>query len=890
MKTIARPAQSALPVKLQPGLFITTSIAALLLAVPSQAGNITVNNMSVGPQTNPQGASITTILILNNATVTGAVINSGTISQSTTTGAPIGINVDQSTVTQGINNNGSISVSTSAPTVTAAVGISVQNSTVTGGISNASTIDAVVTAAGGGRATGIAVGANLTGGISNTSTISAMGPNPAVGISAGVGTVIGGINNMVGGMISAASTNSGATGVVVAGTTLTGAAAGVRNDGAISASAPVATAIGIAVTTGTIVSGGAGAAGISNTGTITAKGKTAIGIQLQANSKISGGITNTGTITAATAAIDLSQATVVTTINQQGGALNGNVNLSPNGDTFNFTGGMLNGTLADVSGKNTGTVLVSGTGTSTLSTTAKIVNVSSFTHSAGATLAFQVTPAQAPSVSAHTIALNGIFTVAPQGFSVGQTKTFLDVFLATGTLSKGTSFSIANPTGFTVILSADTANANALDLQVSDNAAVTPNTPNTSNTPNTPNTPNAPIRRVALAKTPNQIAVANALQALGSGGVFDAVKALTAADAPQALDALSGEVHASVVTAAYEDALLPQAAILDRLSEPLSTPLLGVASTMTSAYAADFPSQKPSLAPVALSLYQPRLFDLWGQGFGDWGRVARDGNAATLSRSIGGFVLGSDVSARSLLGGDWRLGLVGGYTNDSLAVNQRASSGTFESVFGGAYVGVSFGSVKLRAGALYGSNTTSIVRSATFPAFFEQLSSNNGGSTTQAFGEAGYRIELSGAGFGGGSRLSVEPFAGAAALLIHQNAFAEMGGTSALSASARDFNIQTTTLGLRGELAFASMPLTARTLLSWRHAYGDVVPSVLLSFQGGARAFSISGVPIDRDAFVAEAGIDYSLTSMLTVGISYAGQFGQRATDNALKGNVNLRF
>ena len=68
------------------------------------------------------------------------------------------------------------------------------------------------------------------------------------------------------------------------------------------------------------------------------------------------------------------------------------------------------------------------------------------------------------------------------------------------------------------------------------------------------------------------------------------------------------------------------------------------------------------------------------------------------------------------------------------------------------------------------------------------------------------------------------------------------------------------------------------------------MPSVLLSFQGGAQAFSVSGVPIDRDAFVAEAGIDYALTSKLSVGVSYYGQYGQRATDNAFKGNMNLRF
>ncbi|MBV8449451.1 MAG: autotransporter domain-containing protein, partial [Hyphomicrobiales bacterium] len=402
---------------------------------------------------------------------------------------------------------------------------------------------------------------------------------------------------------------------------------------------------------------------------------------------------------------------------------------------------------------------------------------------------------------------------------------------------------------------------------------------------------NAPVNFASVAVTPNQIAVANAVQALGSGAIFNAVIGQSAAGAQQAFGALSGEVHASAVTSTYEDALLPQGAILDRLNQPVAPPTLGAAIQTNAAYAADLPSHKgPALAPVAVQMYQPRVFDLWGQGFGDWGRTSSKGNAATLARQTGGFVLGGDISATNLMGGDWRFGFAAGYTNDSLTVSARGSSGTFESVFGGLYAGASFGALQIRAGALYGTNTTSTTRSVTFPGFFETVSSNNGGSTAQGFGEVGYRIQLAGLGFGGNARASLEPFAGAAAILIHQNGFTETGGFSALTGSARDFDIQTTTLGVRGELAFTSMPLTVKTMLGWRHAYGDVVPSVLASFQGGAQSFSVSGVPIDRDAFVAEAGIDYALTSMLTVGVSYSGQYGQRATDNAFKGNVNLRF
>jgi fibronectin-binding autotransporter adhesin len=69
-----------------------------------------------------------------------------------------------------------------------------------------------------------------------------------------------------------------------------------------------------------------------------------------------------------------------------------------------------------------------------------------------------------------------------------------------------------------------------------------------------------------------------------------------------------------------------------------------------------------------------------------------------------------------------------------------------------------------------------------------------------------------------------------------------------------------------------------------------VVPSVLLGFQGGAQSFSSSGVPIDRDAFVAETGVNYAVSSSFTVGLSYAGQFGQRTIDNAFKGHLDWSF
>jgi fibronectin-binding autotransporter adhesin len=403
-----------------------------------------------------------------------------------------------------------------------------------------------------------------------------------------------------------------------------------------------------------------------------------------------------------------------------------------------------------------------------------------------------------------------------------------------------------------------------------------------------------PIPFPSVAVTRNEAATAAAVQALGLGNaVYNAVVGQTIAGARQAFDALSGEMHASAVTAAFEDARLPREAILDRLNQPGEPATLGAAIPMIGAYAADLPSGKgPALAPVSVQMYQPHLFGLWGQGFGNWGHTSTDRNAASLTRDTGGFVAGADVT-RSLWNGIFRLGLAGGYTSDSLSVKQRLSSGSFESVFGGLYGGASFGAIELRTGVLYGTNTTSTTRSIIFPNFADAAGGSYGGSTAQAFGELGYRIGLSGFNMGaiGFSRASVEPFIGGAAIHIHQNGFVEAGGAAALIGFGKSYDLATTTLGVRAETTLAGpWPITARALLGWRHAYGDLVPKALMAFQGGAQAFSIGGVPVDRDALVAEAGLDYAVSSMVTVGVSYSGQFGQRAIDNAFKGLLDVSF
>ena len=377
----------------------------------------------------------------------------------------------------------------------------------------------------------------------------------------------------------------------------------------------------------------------------------------------------------------------------------------------------------------------------------------------------------------------------------------------------------------------------------------------------------------SVAATPNQVAAANAISAEPVGsGLSLALLSQSAAGARQAFDALSGEIHPSAVSAAFDDARLPREAVLDRLASSYGALATGGANgfAATNAIAA------PSLPA--------QMFAAWGQAFGSFGRVGGDGDAAALDRSLGGFILGADAS----LDNRYRLGVAGGYAQSVLSLDARASSGHVDSTFAGVYGGASLDGLQLRGGALYAYNRYGTDRSIAFSGFSDTASAGYGGDTAQAFGEAGWRIGM--AGFSGPT--SIEPFVGAMAMRIDTASFAEAGGPAALNGAAGGYDDGATTLGVRAEASlFDNMALIARGMLGWRHVFGDVTPTSTLAFASApSTQFAIAGAPIARDALAVEAGFDWRLSSTASIGVFYSGTLAARDQDNVVKGKVEVAF
>ena len=427
------------------------------------------------------------------------------------------------------------------------------------------------------------------------------------------------------------------------------------------------------------------------------------------------------------------------------------------------------------------------------------------------------------------------------------------------------------------------------------------------------------ITFASLAQTRNQRAVAEALdRSPPLKPLVQAVANLTPAGTLQAFDALTGEVHGSAQATIIDDSRYARQAILGRLRQAPyaggagATAALGAGGPMLAyadppadgilAYPEGYrpadgawvypkgyrpaepliypegyspaPSDMPPRAPA-----QPAEMMFWAQGVGATGKINSDGNAAEVSRNLGGVFAGFDRRF-----GEWRVGLAAGYTNLSPRVSARASSATIDAAYFAAYGWASFGAWNVRSGGVFTWNTIATSRSILFPGFAEQAGARYGAAEGQVFGELGYGISF--------SDIAAEPFAGLAWVHLSADPFTETGVVSALSGSSSTDEVGYSTLGARwasNQLMPNGMLLVPRMSLAWQHAFGTVTPTAALAFRSTGAGFGIWGVPIARDAALVEAGGDLHLSLQTKLGIFYVGQLAANAQDHSVMGNFTWR-
>lgn len=296
------------------------------------------------------------------------------------------------------------------------------------------------------------------------------------------------------------------------------------------------------------------------------------------------------------------------------------------------------------------------------------------------------------------------------------------------------------------------------------------------------------------------------------------------------------------------------------------------------AYAAVKAPATKSTPPAAAD-----FISTWALPFGNWGRTAGDGNAATLTRNTGGFIGGIDKTVTAGFGDWWRFGLAGGIQRASLRADERTSSGTIDSYMLSAYASTQRGPLGLRGGAAFGWHDVRTSRSIVFPGFADNAAASYAASTGQVFGELSYGIRY--------RQVAFEPFVGLAYVNARTRSFTETGGAAALTGANGTTSTTFSTLGLRATAPLPQLADTyAKAALGWRHAFGSVTPSADLAFGSGAVPFVVAGVPIARDAASIEFGVDGTIARDTTIGVSYAGQLSRDAWQHGVNASLVRRF
>ncbi len=375
--------------------------------------------------------------------------------------------------------------------------------------------------------------------------------------------------------------------------------------------------------------------------------------------------------------------------------------------------------------------------------------------------------------------------------------------------------------------------------------------------------------------TANQCAAGTGVESTDAGNsIYDAVVGLSADQATDAFDQLSGEVHASLKGMLIDDSRFVRDAATDRIRSAFAA--VGSDTMPVLAYGPDGTGPVPASADTLASA-------AWGRAFGSWSELDSDGNAAALSWSTGGFLTGLDAA----FGDHWRAGIITGYSHTSFDVDDRASSGSADSfhlgLYGGGEWDVAGGTLGLRGGAAYSWHDIETERSIAFGSFSDSPTGDYHAGTAQVFGEIGYGFEAGAFG--------LEPFANLAYVRLETDGFTEDGGAAALTSASTSTGVTFTTLGLHAATGFTfnGVKATARGMIGWRHASGDVTALSSFVFVGGD-AFTIAGVPIAEDAALLEAGLDFDLSPSATLGLSYQGQFASNTSQNTLNATLRVAF
>jgi autotransporter-associated beta strand protein len=273
---------------------------------------------------------------------------------------------------------------------------------------------------------------------------------------------------------------------------------------------------------------------------------------------------------------------------------------------------------------------------------------------------------------------------------------------------------------------------------------------------------------------------------------------------------------------------------------------------------------------------------IWAAGFGAYGSIDGDGNAAALHHNDSGVIVGADAPVAP----GFNLGVGAALTTQraNLPVESASASGNSDHLIG--YANWTDQAWVASLGVDLGWGANQVIRNIT--SFSEIDSDHQTNRLTQVFGEIGYRVPADMFDL-----MALEPYLDLADVTARTNAFAETGGVGALTGEARSANENYVTLGLRAavpEWSMGDFGIVPNLNVGWQHAFSHFLPSQILTFAQTSQSFTVLGVPLDSDAATIQAGLDILLSPAAILSIGYDGEISSRVQDHAIRAELSWKF
>lgn len=343
-----------------------------------------------------------------------------------------------------------------------------------------------------------------------------------------------------------------------------------------------------------------------------------------------------------------------------------------------------------------------------------------------------------------------------------------------------------------------------------------------------------------------------------------AVAALLRADkqtASVAIEQLAGSNNANLAKATLNS------------DSPISATLLSAMRQLDSASSFASSTRRDAPRLVAGSDDNGRV---WLQALGHGGSLDRND---ALKHTTHGLVLGADWGIDE----NWRIGVMTGKSETRL--DSHGLDGTLDSWHLGAYALRRNGPMSLRLGATHSNHDGNTRRQIAFNGFSDRPEGRYDASTQQAFAEFGYNL--------GKANVSIEPFASLGYQRYQRDSYAERGGAASLKVHAQTQNNLNSTFGLRMARLITldnGMKLAPRFSVGWKHTYGDIDSDTRQRLVTGGKDFTVSGVPLDRDSLLVDAGLDLGLSAKHTLAVGLTGEAGTDSRNHGVVGQWRMGF